>query len=96
LIRKDSYIIWPAYFDAKNARSDGRRVPLKLAVQKPSADDLLNACRRLGWLAEKHEGSYPRKWYLKSGYVVVKPTTKLSKNSLIHRIAEELVRSGKK
>ncbi|MEM4189240.1 MAG: signal recognition particle subunit SRP19/SEC65 family protein [Candidatus Caldarchaeum sp.] len=96
MIRKDGLIIWPAYFEAKNSRRAGRRVPVHLAVQKPSADDLLNACKRLGWPAEKVDAAYPKAWYFKTGYVVVNPGEKLSKHTVMMKVAEELRKVVKK
>lgn len=95
MIRKDGVILWPAYFDAKVSRKDGRRVPLRDAIQKPSVDDLLAACRKLGFEAEKVEASYPRTWFRKSGYVVVKTGVKLSKHSLIRKVAAGLREIGR-
>lgn len=96
MIKKDGLIIWPAYFDAKNSRSAGRRIPIQLAAQRPTVDDLLNACKTLGWMAEKIEGAYPRAWYLKTGYLVVNPGQKLPKNDVVRKIAEALRKVGKK
>ncbi len=96
MIKKDGLVIWPAYFDIKNSRDGGRRVPKELAVHHPSADDLLQACKNLGWSAEKVSGAHPRRWYLKTGYVVVKPNQKLSKSVVVRKLAEELRKIGKK
>ncbi|MCS6769217.1 MAG: signal recognition particle protein Srp19 [Candidatus Caldarchaeum sp.] len=96
MIRKEGYVLWPAYFDVKNSRSQGRRVRSGLTVQRPTADDLLNACRRLGWSAVKMDGAYPSSWFLKTGYVVVKPPEGLTKNAVIQRVGEELRKIGKR
>uniref|UniRef100_A0A7C1T169 Signal recognition particle 19 kDa protein n=1 Tax=Thermofilum pendens TaxID=2269 RepID=A0A7C1T169_THEPE len=48
LRRKDGYVIWPAYFDATHPRSKGRKVPLRLAVEKPSLGELVEAARAAG------------------------------------------------
>jgi signal recognition particle subunit SEC65 len=56
---------------------------------------IAEACRRLGFKAEVHGGAYPRAWHLKTGYVVVKPRQKMSKQSLIRLVGEELRKVGK-
>lgn len=94
MIRRDGLVLWPVYFDAKVSRKEGRRVPQKLAVNKVSVDDLVKVCRKLGWNVEKVDGSYPRFWFRKTGYVVVKPRSKLSKQRVIRMVAEELGKVG--
>ncbi|MCD4799308.1 MAG: signal recognition particle protein Srp19, partial [Methanosarcinales archaeon] len=32
---KDKYVIWPAYIDKGNSRSDGRVIPRKISVTSP-------------------------------------------------------------
>ncbi|MEM0443603.1 MAG: signal recognition particle subunit SRP19/SEC65 family protein [Candidatus Caldarchaeum sp.] len=96
MIRKEGYVLWPSYFDVKNSRKDGRRVRSGLGVQRPTADDLYNACKRLGLNAVKMDGAHPRSWYSRTGYVVVNPGQGLSKNALVKMVAEEMRRHGKK
>ncbi|MCS7110136.1 MAG: signal recognition particle subunit SRP19/SEC65 family protein [Candidatus Caldarchaeum sp.] len=95
MIKKDGIILWPVYFDAKSSREAGRRVSLSLAVTRPSVEDLLMVCRKLGFDVEKVDASHPRTWYRKSGYVVVKDVRRISKQDLIKKVAEELRRVGK-
>ncbi|MCX8201303.1 MAG: signal recognition particle subunit SRP19/SEC65 family protein [Candidatus Caldarchaeum sp.] len=95
MIKKDGIILWPVYFDAKSSREAGRRIPLSLAVTRPSAEDLMQACRKLGFDVEKVDACHPRTWYRKSGYVVVKTARRISKQDLIKKVAEELRRVGK-
>ncbi|MEM0349576.1 MAG: signal recognition particle subunit SRP19/SEC65 family protein [Candidatus Caldarchaeum sp.] len=95
MIRRDGLILWPVYFDSKSSRKQGRRVSRGLAVQRPSADDLAAACRRLGYEVEKAEAAYPRRWSRRTGYVVVKPRPKMSKNMFLKMVAEEMRKHGK-
>jgi signal recognition particle subunit SRP19 len=95
LIKKDGYVLWPAYFDSKNSVSQGRRVAALKSVTRPTAEMIAETCRRLGFEAEVHGGAYPRAWHLKTGYVVVKPRQKMSKQSLIRLVGEELRKVGK-
>jgi len=95
LIKKEGYTLWPAYFDSKNSLSQGRRVAASRAVPRPSAEVLMEACKRLGFDVELHEGAHPRAWHLKTGYVVVKTRQKISKQALIKLVGEELRKVGK-
>jgi len=90
LIRRDGYVIWPAYFDASISRSMCRRVPLSLAVKNPTAEQIAAAARRLGWRFEVEQGSHPAMWWRKTGKVVVKPSERLGKNEVIRRLAAVL------
>jgi len=94
LIRRDGLILWPVYFDVKVSRNEGRRVPQKLAVNKVSVDDLAKVCKKLELDVEKVDGSHPRFWFRKTGYVIVKPRSKLSKQRLVRIVAEELGKLG--
>jgi signal recognition particle subunit SRP19 len=40
--------VYPVYFDASRTLQEGRRVPLKLAIQNPMAKELAEAAASLG------------------------------------------------
>jgi len=40
--------IWPAYFDIRFSRGEGRRVPRDRAVRDPKLEDLEKVSRKLG------------------------------------------------
>jgi len=87
--RDGKYVIWPLYFDASLSRREGRRVPKKLAVEKPSIDDILRASRELGLnpIPEK-DARHPSRYWEKMGRVLV--DKKGSKTILIKKIAKLL------
>ncbi len=89
--KKDGYVIWPAYFDATHPRSKGRKVPLSLAVEKPSLSELIEAARAAGYaqVVAEEQARYPAYWYEQPGRVVVKSSEK--KSEVIKRIARALV-----
>jgi signal recognition particle subunit SRP19 len=91
LRKKDGYVIWPAYFDATHSRSKGRKVPLSLAVEKPSLSELIEAARAAGYaqVVAEEQARYPAYWYEQPGRVVVKSSEK--KSEVIKRIARALV-----
>jgi signal recognition particle subunit SRP19 len=91
LRRKDGYVLWPAYFDATHPRSKGRKVPLSLAVEKPSLSELIEAARAAGYaqVVAEEQARYPAYWYEQPGRVVVKSSEK--KSEVIKRIARALV-----
>lgn len=90
MLRRDGYIIWPAYFDRSLSRSMGRRVPINLAIRSPTVERLADAARRLGLKIEIEAGAYPRNWYRRTGRLVVKADRSLSKQKIIKMLAEKL------
>ena len=90
MLPKNGFILWPAYFDKNISKSRGRRVPKRLAVPNPRAKELVEASKRLGFEAVLEKGSYPRRWWLKEGKVIVKAND-ITKAELIKKIAMELV-----
>ena len=88
---KGGYIIWPAYFDRSKTRKEGRRVPIQLAIPNPKAEEICEACKKLGLKCEfVKDKSYPRSWWEKKGYVIVECKIK-PKTKLIKLIAEKLI-----
>ena len=87
--RTDHIILWPSYFDSRKKRSNGRRVPKSLAVEKPTVEELFKAVNSLGLeatiLADK---SYPSNWWEHEGCVSVEKS--LSKTDLISKVAPKL------
>ena len=94
--RKPFLIFWPQYFDAKRSRSEGRRLPKNLAIEKVTTKEIAIAAKKLGYKAAV-EGSfrYPRTWYNDPGRVVIDTKGK-KKNKVILEVAKELrkMRSG--
>ncbi len=88
--KREGYILWTVYFDSTKTWSQGRRVPRRLAVEKPSVEELVEAARRAGYQASIEEGKHPAWWFEDSGRVVVKADEK--KSVVIRRVAEELVK----
>ena len=84
-------ILYPHYFDSRLSRSKGRRIPKKLAVRDPKANEILDAARSLGLEAYVEDARYPRAWWRLPGRIVVEKKGE-SKQSLINKIAEELFR----
>src|SRR2546428_11998440 len=66
-------VLYPAYFDLKRTRQEGRRVPKSLAVDGPTAEEIEKAAKALG-LSPKVEAdrAYPSSHWRKEGRVLVK------------------------
>lgn len=82
-------VLWPRYFDRSSSRLHGRRLPLKNAVDTPTAEAIAKAAKSLGLnpVLEK-TSSYPKLPWKQEGRVLV--DKKKSKTELIRLIASRL------
>jgi signal recognition particle subunit SRP19 len=86
---EDAVVLWPAYFDLRLSRAQGRRVAKRDAIEAPTARMLFEAVKALGLdCILELEKSYPRFWHKHSGRVLVEP--KLDKPELIEQVASRL------
>jgi signal recognition particle subunit SRP19 len=89
LKQRNGIILWPAYFDAKKNRSEGRRVRKSLAVDTPTLAELEKCATLLGLdPVVNQKASYPRSWWEKSGMIMVKKSEK--KTVILMKLAKKL------
>ena len=80
-------VIWPVAFDADRSRSEGRRVPMDLAVEEPTADEIAKAVQQVGYDAViERDKTYPRETETR-GRVVVKDADDATKTDLLGAVA---------
>lgn len=91
---KETFVIWPEYFNSDISRGSGRRMPRSLSVSSPTADDLFSISRKLGLspVLEK-EKSHPSRWFKSSGRVLI--PKKHNKTETIRKIAQSLIKMKK-
>ncbi|MFP3290952.1 MAG: signal recognition particle subunit SRP19/SEC65 family protein [Thermoproteus sp.] len=90
---KGGRILWLVYIDATVPRSLGRILPRRLAVPKPSVEEVARALDRLGIRYEAHgDKRYPALWYDERGrgYFVIYTE---DVRDAARKIAEEISRS---
>jgi len=91
--RKPFLIFWLQYFDAKKSRSQGRRLPKKLAIEKISTIDITKAAQKLGYNVDTEQKlRYPRSWWENTGRVLINTKGK-KKSKVILEIAKEIRKS---
>ncbi|WP_330631631.1 signal recognition particle subunit SRP19 [Halocatena halophila] len=79
-------VIWPAALDATCSRSDGRRVPTDLAVERPTVDEIASAVQQIGYDAViERDVTYPRE-YEPRGRVLIKNADDASKSDLLQAV----------
>ncbi len=82
-------ILWPAYFDAGKKRREGRRLPIRLALENPTTNELLEVCKALSLKAEVKQGKrYPKDWWDDTDPILVE--TAGTKSKLLAHIAGKL------
>ncbi len=85
---EDRQVFWLDYFDSTLSRSEGRRVPISMAVRSPKLEELLEAAKSLGLEAEAFEARHPKRPRRASGYISVRKAGK--KQELLRKIAKAL------
>jgi signal recognition particle subunit SRP19 len=84
---RDQLIIWPIYFDSRKSRTEGRRVPKKLAVPSPDIDTVAKAAKDAGYKVTVEGGSaHPS--HSKKGRIRI--AVGEPKTQALRRIAEKL------
>ncbi len=85
----DKFIIYPLYFDKLATKNDGRRIPKKYCIEKPTVADLSKAAKAAGLnpLIE-NEKAHPLRHWRKEGRILV--DKKGSKQELLHQISKFL------
>ncbi len=89
-------VLWPINIDSTASRTEGRKVPLRDAVRKPRAEEIVEAAQRLGLNPVTEKSRYPRKWWEQTTRVIVDKVG--SKLDTLKTIAREVkkIREEKK
>ena len=83
-------VIWPAALDADCSRSEGRRVPLDLAVEEPTVDEIARAVQQVGYDARiERDACYSREFEPR-GRVLVENADDAGKSDLLQAVAAYL------
>jgi signal recognition particle subunit SRP19 len=71
--RRDEVALWPVYFDSAKTRSEGRKVPKKLAKPHPTLDMIEKALMSLRMpYRVVPDAAYPRLPWERRGLILVK------------------------
>jgi len=82
-------VLYPAYFDLKVSRGEGRMVAKRDAIEAPTAQMIYEALKSLGLdCILELEKSYPRFWHRADGRVLAEP--KMKKHDLIVKVASKI------
>ncbi len=81
-------VIWADYFNSTLSRMDGRRVRVDSAVKDPVLDELVEACKILGYKVDVSQAHYPKRMRRQSGFVSLEK--KKPKVQVIREVARTL------
>jgi signal recognition particle subunit SEC65 len=88
----EHFYVYPAYVE-KVSRSAGRRVPADDGLGDVTAEEILEAAKRLGAKAElEADKQYPRRFFTYAGRVKVAKKAGTSKAAFLRALARELKR----
>ena len=92
----DHVVLWLDYFNKNLRRRQGRKVKRDQAVFDPTIQELVEAARAAGFQLSDQEinsnARYPRRSFVKSGYVMVAKREGIKKSQVIDAVANKLLR----
>ncbi len=92
----DHVVLWLDYFNKNLRRRQGRKVKRDQAVFDPTIQELVEAVRAAGFQLSDQEinsnARYPRRSFVKSGYVMVAKSEGIKKSQIINVVANKLLR----
>lgn len=96
--RNKYWTVYPEHIDHRLSRRLGRKIPLSLAVDNPTLDELIAACELLGipTIVERNK-SHPSNWIERKGRIKILKLTRISKHKLLKLLAHKInqIREGK-
>ncbi len=91
-------VLWLDYFNKNLKRRQGRKVKRDEAVFDPTVQELVEATRAAGFELSDQEingdARFPRRSFVKSGYVMVVKKEGMKKSQIIDSVANKLLRKS--
>ena len=89
----DHFYVYPAYLGRGLSRKAGRRLPESEAIADATAEEIVQAAKRLGFQAELEAAKhYPRRFFAYEGRVKVTKKAGTTKTKFLRAIAAEVRR----
>jgi signal recognition particle subunit SRP19 len=96
----DHVIVWTDYFNRNLSRRKGRKVSKDEAIFDPSIQELLDASKSAGFTISNDNTNetarFPRRPYVRSGYVMLEKKENLTKSNLLSTLAEKILQNRAK
>ncbi len=91
----DHVILWLDYFNKNLKRRQGRKVKRDQAIFDPTIQELIEAVKTAGFQladdAVNDHARFPRRSFVKSGYVMIAKKEGTKKSAVIENIAERML-----
>ena len=91
----DHVILWLDYFNKNLKRRQGRKVKRERAVFDPTVTELVEAVKTAGFEvaddAISDQARFPRRSFVKSGYVMISKKEGVSKSKVVDSVAGKLL-----
>ncbi len=96
LKKRNTWVIYPEYFDADLSRSDGRRVPKKYAISSPDIEEMSNILKDFDIpnMKEDHK-AHPSTWYKRNGRIIINKQN-MSKQKFLKQLGKKLKKERRK
>jgi signal recognition particle subunit SRP19 len=96
----DHVVLWLDYFNKNLKRRQGRKVNREQAVFDPTVQELAEAARAVGLQFSDQEinseAKFPRRSFVKSGYLMVAKKDGIKKSQVIEAVADKMVHKRSK
>lgn len=96
----DHVVLWLDYFNKNLKRRQGRKVNREQAVFDPTVQELADAARAAGLQFSDQEmnseARFPRRSFVKSGYIMVARKEGMKKSQIIDAVADRMLQKRNK
>jgi signal recognition particle subunit SRP19 len=93
----DHVIIWTDYFNRNLSRRKGRKVSKDMAIFDPSIQELIDASKSAGFAVSAESTNetarFPRRSYVRSGYVMLAKKESSKKSNIMLTLAETIAQN---
>jgi signal recognition particle subunit SRP19 len=93
----DHVIIWTDYFNRNLSRRKGRKVSKDMAIFDPSIQELIEASKSAGFAVSAESTNeiarFPRRSYVRSGYVMLAKKASSKKSNIMLTLAERIAQN---
>jgi signal recognition particle subunit SRP19 len=93
-------ILWLDYFNKHLSKRKGRKVKRDRAIFDPTITELIDAAKSVGYnpLTEEtnDKARYPRRSFVRSGYVMLPKSEDIKKTAIIDNVAEKMIQKRSK
>ncbi|MFL6384334.1 MAG: signal recognition particle subunit SRP19/SEC65 family protein [Nitrososphaeraceae archaeon] len=96
----DHVVLWLDYFNKHLSKCKGRRVKRDRAVFDPTVAELVDAAKSAGYDPATEntndKARYPRRFFVKSGYIMLPKSEGVRKSVIISDVAEKMLQKRNK